>query len=221
MRRELKNASIFRLEILKYWQLFKLKLLKNRSHPDKSLSDAFQGGSMVFLNMFLAIMVSFASDAMASSYTMAKINVGYGKLDIQSGSGYVYANADDQTGKLKGISIRLNVGILGYNQNISEYQDIKSLVEGKSLSFNMEGSHRAVLIIRPKPGFNAYGGNIDISVLKSNGYQTTSLSISRGMLTQHYKFWKGSSEVYRFNINTRGYSIAELYVGWYEIVTSE
>ncbi len=176
---------------------------------------------MLFLNVILAIVMGYSSNALASTYSMAKINLGYGKLDVSSGSGYVYANVDDQTKKLKSITIKANVGMLGFNQNISESQDIKTLVEGKALTIYMEGSSRAVLIIRPKPGFNSYGGNIELSVLKSDGYYNSSLGVARGASSGRYKFWKGSSEVVSFDINMRGYSIAELYVGWYRIVASE
>ena len=174
---------------------------------------------MKILGVLFLMMVSLGSEALAAKYSMAKISLGYGKLDVGSGGGYIYATSDDTTHKLKSISINVTAGMLGFTQNISQSQDVKALVDGKSLSFFMEGSNKAVMIIRPQAGFNAYGGKIKISVLKSSGYSDSSLEILRGSVSNKYKFWYGNKAVTRFDINMRGYSIAEMVVGWYSIVT--
>jgi hypothetical protein len=175
---------------------------------------------MKFLGVLFLMMASLGSEALAAKYSMAQISLGYGKLDIGSGGGYIYASTDDATGKLKSISIDVTAGMLGFTQNINQSQDIKALIEGKSLSFYMEGSSKAVMIIRPQSGFNAYGGKISISVLKSSGYTSSNLEVAKGTTSKKYKFWYGDSSVSRFDINMRGYSIAEMVVGWYSIVTN-
>ena len=174
---------------------------------------------MRVLSLVLLMLAGLGSDALAATYSMSKISLGYGKLDVGSGGGSINATSDDATQKLKTISINVTAGMLGFTQNIKQSQDVKALIEGKSLSFFMEGSKTAVMIIRPQAGFNAYGGKIKISVLKSDGYHTSALEIARGSVTNKYKFWYGGKAVTRFDINMRGYSIAEMVVGWYSIVT--
>jgi len=175
---------------------------------------------MRVLAILFLMMTSLSSQALAAKYSMASISLGYGKLDVSSGSGTIYAHTDDSTGKLKSISIYVNAGMLGFTQVISQSQDINALIKGSSLSFYMEGSKKAVMVIKPQAGFNAYGGKITVSVLKSDGYYSSSLDIARGSVSNKYKFWYGDSSVTRFDINMRGYSIAEMVVGWYRIVTN-
>jgi hypothetical protein len=147
---------------------------------------------------------------------MSKINLGYGKLDVSSGGGDLIVTTDAQN-KLSSISIDVKAGFFGVTTPIKYSENMYNLSKGNALDFYMDGGRDAVMMIKALSGFNANGGKLQISVLKKEGYSSTTVQLARDSVSKKFKVWIGTSVVSQININMRGYSIPDMYVGWYEM----
>ncbi len=155
----------------------------------------------------------------ADTYSVAHINLGYGKLDVSSGGGYLNVSVDKEN-KLTKIAIDVNAGMFGVYEDIYNAISIKELTSGNVLSFYMRGSIEPILKITPQTGFSADGGKVKFSVRKSDGFYYQMVEIAKGSKTKNYYLWGKDSIIDEIAINVRGSKASEMYVGWYEIVTA-
>jgi len=175
---------------------------------------------MSALKIILMLLMTLSSGvAEAKTQVMSKISLGFGKLDIGAGGGNIIANVDSQN-KLQGISVNINAKFFGLNQKMSFSQNVQQLTKGEALKFYMEGSKSALMIVKPLPGFNTNGGKMKISILHDDGYHSSVVELNKGAYTKEFHMWKGEDKISSFDFNLRGYSLAELLVGWYELVTN-
>jgi hypothetical protein len=158
----------------------------------------------------------FSMGIQAASHSMAKISLGFGKLDVSSGSGYLKVSTDAQN-KITSISIDVTAGFFGYNTKIQHKEALKDLMNGGTLDFYMDGGASPVLKIKALTGFNANGGKLKLSVLKKDGYASSTIELARAVSNKKFYAWNGNSMISEVAINMRGYSIADMYVGWYEL----
>ena len=167
--------------------------------------------------MFLMTMATGYAEAKTS--VMSRINLGYGKLDLGAGGGSIIATVDSQN-KLQEISVKIHATFFGMKQNLTFSQSIQQLSKGEAIKFFMEGSKLALMIVKPLQGFNVNGGKLKISILHEDGYRSSIVELNKGAYSKDFYMWKGDDKITNFEINLRGYSIAELVVGWYELVTN-
>lgn len=169
--------------------------------------------SLVILSLCL-----FSVLTQAGTYSMSKIALGYGKLDVSSGSGFLNVTTDAQN-KISSISIDVTAGFFGMNTKIVHKEPILDLMNGGSLDFYMDGGANPVLKIKALAGFSANGGKLKLSVLEKTGYVSSTLELAREATSKKFMVWSGNSVIKQVAINMRGYSIADMYVGWYELQT--
>jgi hypothetical protein len=155
---------------------------------------------------------------LAQAYSIAHINLGYGKLDVSSGGGWLNVGVDKDN-KLTRISIDVSAGMFGVNEDIKETMSINELLSGKTMNFYMSGAIEPVLKITPLAGFSKNGGKVKFSVRKSDGFYYEIIEIARGSKTQDFYIWKGNEIIEEIAVNMRGGKAATMYVGWYELVT--
>jgi hypothetical protein len=155
--------------------------------------------------------------ASAGTYSISKISLGYGKLDVSAGGGHLYVNVDEKN-TITSLSINVTAGFFGANYPIKYSEKISSLTSGKSLDFYMDGGSSPVLKLQALSGFTGQGGKLKLSVLKNGGYASSTIEIWKGKLSNNYHLWNGNTLVDSININMRGYKIADMYVGWYELI---
>jgi hypothetical protein len=150
-----------------------------------------------------------------TNYSISNIDVGYGKLNVNSGSGRVFVKTDSNN-RLKEISVTATVGMLGITDEIKEKISIDDLKKGKDLSFKMAGASSAVMIIAPQAGFSENGGKAKIKIKTSKGWESVNAEILRNTNGQ-FRIWRGNNSVQTIRVNMRGYSIKNMVVGWYEL----
>jgi hypothetical protein len=152
----------------------------------------------------------------SSSYSISSISIGYGAMDVGAGSGRVNVETNS-AGKLLKVSVKAEVGMLGMESTISQSISIANLKAGKTLEFTMDGSSSAVMKITPQAGFGDFGGKAQIKINTTSGWKTENVEILRGQKTGKYFIWQGSNTVDKISINMRGYSVAAMKVGFYEL----
>jgi hypothetical protein len=152
----------------------------------------------------------------AATYSMAKISLGYGKVDVNSGSGFLNVTTDAQN-KVTSISIDVTAGFFGYNTKIQHKEALQDLMNGGSLDFYMDGGASPVLKIKALSGFSGNGGKLKLSVLQKDGYASSTIELARAVSNKKFYVWNGSSIVNTVEINMRGYNLADMYVGWYSL----
>jgi len=168
-----------------------------------------------FIIFFFCFMLSLTS--YANTYSVAYINLGYGKMDVSSGGGYINVNVGKDN-MLTNISIDVNAGMFGVNEDIYKNISIKELITGNVLNFYMRGSLEPILKITPQPGFSSSGGKVKFSVRKRDGYYYEMIEFAKGSKTKSFYLWKDDSIVDEIAINVRGSKASEMYVGWYDLV---
>ncbi len=169
---------------------------------------------MKFMTMITLFILSALSQA--ATYSMAKINLGYGKLNVGSGGGDLLVTTDAQY-KLASISIDVRAGFFGMTTPIKYSENMYNLSKGSHLEFYMDGGRDAVMTIKAMAGFDENGGKLQISVLKKEGYTSSIVQLALDSVTKKFKVLMSNSVIGQININMRGYSIPDMYVGWYEM----
>jgi len=169
-----------------------------------------------FKTLLILMMVLTSGIANAKVISMAAIDLGYGKLDINAGSGHLKALVDNNN-RLVGISVNAYASLLGIDAKINEYLDVPSLAKGEPLNFYMNGAKSAILVVKALGGFGVNGGKLKFSVLESDGYHSTILEVERGASTKQFRVYKDQQMINQINLNIRGYSIADMLIGWYEL----
>jgi hypothetical protein len=154
--------------------------------------------------------------ATAGTYSISKISLGYGKLDVSAGGGHLYVNVDDKNA-ISSLSINVTAGFFGASYPIKYSEKVSSLTSGRSLDFYMDGGASPVLKLQALSGFTSQGGKLKLSVLKNGGYASSTIEIWKGKLSNNFHLWNGDNMVESININMRGYKISDMYVGWYEL----
>ena len=81
----------------------------------------------------------------------------------------------------------------------------------------MDGGASPVLKIKALAGFSANGGKLKLSVLEKTGYVSSTLELAREATSKKFMVWSGNSVIKQVANNMRGYSIADMYVGWYAL----
>ena len=167
-------------------------------------------------SLFLLSTLTFCVHA--ASYSISTITIGYGKFDINAGNGNMSVNIDS-SGKMQSVSIDVMAGFFGLKHRIQYSESIASLRSGKSIDFYMEGGSKPVLKLKSSGHFDASnGGKLSFSVLKADGYETTSMSILREAISKRFYLWDSSDRIIGdIGLNMRGYSLASMYIGWYEL----
>ena len=172
---------------------------------------------MKTLKITLMLMVALAGNlANAKVVRLANISLGYGKLDVGAGNGYISALTDSKN-QLLGISVKALADLFGIESNISKYIEVGSLAKGESQRFLMDGGKSAILVIKPKGGFTGQGGQIQLSILTTVGYIHENLEITKGAQSGQYRIYRGEQMINQIDLNLRGYSVAEMKVGWYDL----
>jgi hypothetical protein len=161
----------------------------------------------------------FAHMAAAAQYSVAYINLGFGKMDVSSGDGSLKVSVDEQN-KLTKISIDVVAGMFGVNEHIKKSLSVSELTAGETLYFYMSGGLEPVLKIIPQAGFNANGGKVKFGIRKADGFHHQTIELLRGKVSKKFHLWSGDSIISEIGINMRGYSAPKMYVGWYEFVTN-
>lgn len=163
------------------------------------------------------LLASLSLHIFAGTYSISTISLGYGKLDVNAGSGNMLVTTD-QSGKLQSVSIDVSAGFFGMKHRIQYSETVANLSSGKSIDFYMEGGSKPVLKLKSIGRFDALnGGKLNFSVLKSEGYETTTLVIMRDSISKRFYLWDSSDRMIAdVGLNMRGYTLASMYVGWYE-----
>ena len=170
--------------------------------------------------MILAFCFLMNLPGIAQAYSISYINLGYGKLDVSSGGGWLNVGVD-KNNKLTRISIDVTAGMFGINEDIQKSMDIKELLSGETFSFYMRGSLEPILKIKAEPHFTRDGGKVKLSIRKNDGFYSQIVELARGAKTQDFYLWRGDSIVEEIGINMRGSKPFNMYVGWYELVTQD
>jgi hypothetical protein len=165
----------------------------------------------------LTLSIFSASVFASSKYSITNINLGYGKLDMSSGNGDLLAQVDAKN-NLEKISIDVDAGMLGVNQNIKQSLSLKELTSGKTMMFYMDGAIEPIMKITSMAGFNSQGGKVKISVRKYDGFHYQIVELAKNK-SEQFRIWKEDNRINEIAINVRGYNFANMYVGWYELVT--
>ena len=170
--------------------------------------------------MILVFCFFMTLPGIVQAYSISYINLGYGKLDASSGGGWLNVGVD-KNNKLTRISIDVTAGMFGVNEDIQKSIDIKELLSGETFGFYMKGSLEPILKITAESGFSTDGGKVKLSIRKNDGFYYQIVELARGVKSQDFFLWKDDSIVEEIAINMRGTRPANMYVGWYELVTND
>lgn len=168
------------------------------------------------LILFTALL-TLSLSSFAKSYSMAYINLGYGKLDVSSGGGDIIATVDSHN-QLTHIKVDVTAGMFGMSETIEKTMSVKELMTGETFNFYMSGSIEPVLKIKALKGLGPDGGKIKLSYRKSDGFYYHEIEVARGVRTKNFNLWDGENMIEEVAINMRGGSPKNMYVGWSELV---
>ncbi len=167
--------------------------------------------------ILMMALLTLSISSFAKSYSMAYINLGYGKLDVSSGGGDIIATVD-KSNKLTHLKVDVTAGMFGISETIAKTMSVKELMSGETFNFYMSGSSEPVLKIKALKGLGPEGGKIKLSYRKSDGFYYHEIEIARGIESKSFSLWEGDSMIEEVAINMRGGSPKNMYVGWSELV---
>lgn len=152
-----------------------------------------------------------------SIYALAKINLGYGMLDIGAGGGSINIAVDDKN-QITHIGIDALGGVLGFDEHVLAAQTLTDMVAGKSLNYVMSGADKPLFKVSAMKGFGPFGGPAKISLRDEDDvFHSQVAKVARDARTGRYHLWRNNKKVKELAINLRGYGIPVLYVGWAEL----
>ncbi len=129
----------------------------------------------------------------------------------------------DYYDEIQSLNVNARVGILGITEDIKENVTISELLRGDSLEFGMRGADKDILEIVPSREFETTGGEATLKIWNGSFFETEKINIKKtNSGYKAYKVTKSGSlkRIIGLNINMRGYNIATMYVGKYELLTN-
>lgn len=154
--------------------------------------------------------------AFADSYSIAKIDIGFGALDIPSGGGDLFLDFDAEK-KITGLTIDVTTGFWDAEERTVEKISLDQLLSGETIHYQADGSSNPIFKITASPDFGPSGGGVRIGIRKEDGFHYEDVQLTRDPVSGLGFLWQQKSRIREIAINVRGMNPEKMCVGWYEL----
>lgn len=166
--------------------------------------------------IFMLFTLVLSMTAMAQvGYSLAKINLNYGMLEVGAGGGSLNILVDKDQ-QIMGVGVDVLGGVLGFDEHVVAALTLEQMKSGHTLNYVLSGADKPIFKVTALKGFGAFGGKVRVSIRNENGFQSRIGNISIHPRTGRYYLWQDDKIVYEIDMNLRGYGFSEAYVGWYD-----